>query len=100
MNRSTERYFAATLFVTILLFACNAGAQSNNRTYGQWTVGVQNNNAGFYASTVNDSGLAFGEYCNFKSKSCFWLVAADSACDNGHKYPTLGNTDQGAAGLV
>lgn len=92
--------------LTMLLFCLFAGstatpaqAQENNRTYGNWTVGLQNNNLGYYASTVNDSDLILGEYCYFSSKSCTWIVGGDTECVNNASYPTLGNTDQGAAPL-
>lgn len=68
-------------------------------TFGSWVSGSMADNSGFYAATVNDSGDVFGEYCSFESKSCFWVLAVDSGCEKNSVYPTLGNTDKGAASL-
>src|SRR4051812_23717698 len=92
------------LSVALFVISCAGQVQSakaaDTQNFGNWIVGIQAGGTGMYASTVNDSGLVLGEYCYFKSKTCIWLVSADSKCDEGDKYPTLGNTDGGAASLL
>jgi hypothetical protein len=88
------------IWLTALLFlgfgAHQARAQSDTIQFGDWIVGLQDGDDGFYAATRNDSDFVFGEYCYFESQQCFWLVATDIACDSGAVYPSLGNTDVGA----
>lgn len=84
--------------IVLLSVQLQTAAAAEDQHYGDWVVGRGN---GFlYASTINDSGLALGEYCYSSSKKCTWLLAIDSTCNDGDKYPTLGNTDEGAASLV
>lgn len=91
---------AITLSSTLFYVCLQTADAQDSVTYGNWLVGVQEGNTGLFAATVNDSGLAMGEYCSDKPKAnCIWLVAADLNCDQGAKYPALGNTDGGEFSL-
>ena len=67
--------------------------------YGSWQAGTVSGGDGTYAGTTNDSGDVFGEYCDYENKNCRWVLLTLAACDKGHTYPALGNTDKGAASL-
>src|SRR5688572_17153272 len=42
--------------------------QANEVIEGDWAAGILDGNKGFYAATVNDSELVFGEYCTHSTK--------------------------------
>jgi hypothetical protein len=65
--------------------------------FGHWETGILDDKSASYAATVSDSGEVFGEFCNFASKTCNWILAVSNKCDTNDVYPVLGNTDKGAA---
>lgn len=77
-----------------LLFTLRADAQT--RQFGAWAAGVLDGAEGVFAATVNDSGGILGQYCFQELGSCMWLLANDTSCEAGAKYPVLVNTDSGA----
>jgi hypothetical protein len=91
MRMRISLFFAAFVFP----FAVQAQA-----TFGHWTTGEIQNNAGLYAATMNDSGALLGEYCFNATKVCQWKVGVDSVCEKGAEYPVLANTDKGAASFI
>lgn len=83
-----------------LLLALLAGAAPLARAAGsgQWTVSTDNPDM-MYAVVLNDSGALFGEYCYPGKQSCMWLISLSTACEDGHQYPVLANSDSGAVHL-
>jgi hypothetical protein len=84
------------LAATILL----APMAHSDTTFGRWSTGVTGDKSGVYASTVNDEGSVFGEYCYFSTKICSWNIAIDMVCEKDAYYPVLANSDKGAASLM
>ncbi len=74
--------------VGALTFSC-ASAQ----TVGDWTYSLRDP---FYAATINDSGNVFGQWCDLDDRSCFYLVAFPTRCEEDDKYPVLINSDKGS----
>ena len=88
--------FLAFIVLATTLFAAGSFAES---TFADWSVGKMPDNMGLYAATRNDGGLVFGEYCYSKTGKCLWLIGTGAACDRGHHYPVLANTDAGSTTL-
>jgi hypothetical protein len=83
-----------TVLITILAGALPAHAQ----VIGDWVVDVESQNA-YSAVTFNDSGHAFGAFCDLSKGSCYWLIEMSSSCDEGTTSPVLGNSDGTAVNL-
>lgn len=60
---------------------------------GDWAYSLTET---YYAATINDSGSAFGQWCDTDEASCFYMVAMKTRCDSDDAYPALINTDSGA----
>lgn len=60
-------------------------------TLGDW---VYQTRAPFYAATVNDSGNYFGQWCDIDDRSCMYMVAIPTRCDDEESYPVLINSDK------
>ena len=85
--------------MTVCLLPCVAtGADSTS--FGDWQVGITDDNASVFAGTVNDSGSVLAETCATDKDSCFWILTTDSACREDAEYPVLVNSDQSAAAAV
>ena len=65
-------------------------------TFGQWRVATTTGGHYAYAATVNRRGELFGEFCDYKSASCRWLLAVHAPCQFGDVYPVLANSAAGA----
>jgi hypothetical protein len=63
---------------------------------GSWQVDVSEDKSYVYASTTNESGSVFGQFCFVEAKSCVYLVGTDTPCTMGKKSPSLANTNAGA----
>jgi hypothetical protein len=63
-------------------------------TFGDWTAGDYGDFT--LASTVNESGSAFGLACG---KTCVWFVNFQSGCEVGKDYPAMINTAAGAKAI-
>jgi hypothetical protein len=87
-----------TIIGTMLLALCAAGgaASAASLTFGQWRVATSADGHYTYAATVNHRGEVFGEFCDFKSVACRWLLAVHSPCRFGDVYPVLANSAAGA----
>ena len=57
---------------------------------GDWLYQTR---APFYAATVNDSGNYFGQWCDLEDRSCMYMVAMPTRCDDEESYPVLINSD-------
>ena len=76
-------------------------AQSNSaRQIADWSMGVISGATGMYAATFNDSGVAFGNYCYFKTQTCFWVLAINLRTEENARYPVLINSKKGAFNTV
>lgn len=65
---------------------------------GDWTYGLSDNHASFYAFTTNNSGSVFGEWCSAATGKCTWMVGMNASCnEESSAYPILANTDGAAA---
>jgi len=95
MKRSILRALALLVGLTALVLA-HAG---NPKHYRQWLVDTFDDKSGAFAVTINDSNAVFGEACFLSDQKCQWRVVIDVACEKGHTYPILANTDSGAASL-
>jgi len=84
------------LYLSALLLSADASAQQ--LSFGNWSIGPTSSGAGFYASTVNDSGHLLGRYC-FGSDSCVYLLGISTACTKGQRYPVLVNATTGSKTL-
>lgn len=71
------------------LFGVQVGAQ----TVGDWTYSIKEP---LYAATINDSGNIFGQWCDLDERSCFYLVAFPTSCEDDDEYPVLINSDSGS----
>lgn len=78
--------------LAVLSFASLTG-YAHAGSVGDWTYTLADT---YYAATVNDSGSAFGQWCNTNERSCLYLVAMSTRCDTDDTYPALINTDTGA----
>ena len=87
------RYIAVNAIVAFMAFQA---AQAQTVTVRDWVVGVQSGNEGPFAATINDSGLAFGEYCFVSTKECIWLVGGDVSCKENSHHTALATTEAGA----
>ena len=90
------------LVVTVSLLSFGfvfASSYAAEKRFGSWLVGPITDNEGVYAATANDSGAILGQYCYNSEASCFWLLANDTNCEPGSRYPVLVNADTGAYSL-
>jgi hypothetical protein len=76
----------------ILLYA---SVQAGTSTFKDWLWGTETDY--YYAATINDAGHLLGQYCYFKSTSCVYFVGISLTCELGSQYPSLLNSDAGAA---
>lgn len=88
------RTILGTMLLALLAAAATAGAAS--RTFGRWRVASSVDGHYTYAATVNHRGEVFGEFCDFKSVACHWLLAVHTPCRFGDVYPVLANSAAGA----
>lgn len=80
-----------------LLFVTVAGpASAASVTFGNWLVATSADGRNVYAATVNRQGEVFGEFCDYHSASCRWLLAVRTPCRFGDVYPILANSTSGA----
>lgn len=97
--RNIQRAFSFLTAASMLLALATAWPAMSQTRVGDWSAGLTSDQEYMYAATVNDSGSVLMEACSFETGKCNWLITTDSACDGGETYPTLGNTDNGAAPL-
>jgi hypothetical protein len=71
-------------------------AEAAGLTFGQWRVATTAGGHYAYAATVNHQGELFGEFCDYTSASCRWLLAVHTPCHFGDVYPVLANSAAGA----
>ena len=88
------RIITGTMLLALLAAAGSASAAS--LTFGQWRVATSADGHYTYAATVNHRGEVFGEFCEFKSAACHWLLAVHTPCRFGDVYPVLANSAAGA----
>lgn len=80
-----------------ILFCALAGrASAASVTFGRWLVATSADGGDVYAATVNGRGEVFGEFCDYHSASCRWLLAVRTPCRFGDVYPILANSRSGA----
>ncbi len=91
MRRIQGMLLALALAVGVVGPAMAAGL-----TFGQWRVATTTGGHYAYAATVNHRGELFGEFCDYKSASCRWLLAVHTPCRFGDVYPVLANSAAGA----
>lgn len=80
----------------ILALALLGRASAASLTFGHWLVATSADGRDVYAATVNDRGEIFGEFCNYHSASCRWLLTVRTPCRFGDVYPILANSKSGA----
>ena len=79
------------------LFLAVAGqASAASQTFGHWLVATSADGRNAYAATVNGQGEVFGEFCNYRSASCRWLLTVRTPCRFGDVYPVLADSRSGA----
>ena len=71
-------------------------AMAAGLTFGQWRVATTTGGHYAYAASVNRRGELFGEFCDYQSASCRWLLAVHTPCQFGDVYPVLANSAAGA----
>jgi len=80
------------LWLVLTLLSVSASAQA----YGSWIVGVDDQDLP-YMLTVDESGNAFGKWCDEDSASCFWVFASSKVkCIQGSSSSILINTGTSA----
>jgi hypothetical protein len=77
---------------TLLYFS----AQAESFTFKDWAWNTERTDF-YFAATMNDAGHLLGQYCYFKSGSCFYFTGIGINCEIGNEYPALLNSDTGAA---
>lgn len=80
----------------ILLCALAGRASAASVTFGHWLVATSADGGDVYAATMNGQGEVFGEFCNYHSASCSWLLTVRTPCRFGDVYPILANSQSGA----
>lgn len=80
----------------LALLAAAGSASATSLTFGQWRVATTADGHYTYAATINHRGEVFGEFCDFKSAACHWLLAVHTPCRFGDVYPVLANSATGA----
>ncbi len=81
-------------FAYVLLFVSNI-CIAGDTTIGDWFLSTDSDEL-MFAISVNDTGSVFGQYCFAELRSCMYLIAFKTRCEQGHKYQILANTDAGA----
>lgn len=89
-----KKNYATLLVVLLLGLAGRASAAS--LTFGHWLVATSADGRNAYAATVNGQGEVFGEFCNYRSASCRWLLTVRTPCRFGDVYPVLADSRSGA----
>lgn len=79
-----------------LALALLGRASAASLTFGHWLVATSADGQDVYAATVNGQGEVFGEFCNYHSASCRWLLTVRTPCRFGDVYPILVNTGSNA----
>ncbi len=79
-----------------LFLAAGGRASATALTFGHWLVATAADGSYTYAATANRQGEVFGEFCDYKSASCRWLLAVHTPCRFGDVYPVLANSASGA----
>jgi len=91
------RRVVAIAVLTIGLVLPPAIRLTGAETFGDWVV--ETKSEGAFAASMNDSGNAFGQFCNPAERVCFWVIALTQNCTENHRYPVLANSDAGAVPL-
>lgn len=81
--------------LAVLLLTSGAHARAASSTFGHWLVATASDGSYSYAVTVNRHGEVFGEFCDYHSASCHWLLAVRAACRLGDVAPILANSSRG-----
>ncbi len=102
MYRDHFLSFTAGTFSVLLSLALGVlppAKAADTESFGNWMVGTIEGGEGYFAATVNDSNAVLGQYCYLESGDCLWLLATQTDCEEGGRYPVLVNADAGSAQL-
>lgn len=76
----------------IVLFLASPCFPAKN--YGLWKV--EEGVSSIYAFTTNDSGALLGQFCEYDSGLCKWMLGTNISCVEEENYPVLANSSTGA----
>ena len=91
------RKLSFVLVAMVVAWQVHAAAPA---VYGDWVTGTGADNTFLFASSVNDSGDTFGEYCYFKLKKCMWYLMLRTPCHSGDRTPVVAKSDASSSPLV
>ena len=63
----------------------------------EWHWDLSSSDEYAYAATVNSDGRVLGQYCYYSDSSCVYLVRLGIICEADSEYPSILNSDAGAA---
>ena len=85
------------IILCFCVFTCSLPSFAQVQTSKDWHWDLTSSDDYAYAATVNSDGRILGQYCYYSDKSCVYLVSLGIICETGAEYPSILNSNTGAA---